>query len=128
MGGSLASGKLGGRASMPHLLAVTAVGQTQEELPGRVGGIQSHRLGIGQALTIPVAWALDKLSPYLLHRKFFLYCDNRPLVDLNTFLKSSHKRTLKHCEHFLENFYPIWHTSLSPRMSSQTKAGCSRPR
>ena len=56
-----------------------------------------------------IAWALDKLSPYLLHRKFFLFCDNKPLVDLNTFLKTTHKRTLKHCQHFLENFHPWRH-------------------
>ena len=67
---------------------------------------RNYPVGLGEFKAI--AWALDKLAPYLLHRKFFLYCDNRPLVDLNTFLKSSHKRTLKHCQHFLENFHPVW--------------------
>ena len=67
---------------------------------------KNYPAGLGEYKAI--AWALDKLSPYLLHRKFFLYCDNKPLVDLNTFLKTTHKRTLKHCQHFLENFHPIW--------------------
>ena len=67
---------------------------------------KNYPAGLGEFKAI--AWALDKLAPYLLHRRFFLYCDNRPLVDLNTYLKSAHKRTLKHCEHFLENFFPIW--------------------
>ena len=54
------------------------------------------------------AWAVEKLSAYLRHRRFYLYSDCKPLVALNQHLKSAHKRTTKHCEMLLEGYHPIW--------------------
>ena len=54
------------------------------------------------------AWAMEKLSHYLKHRRFDLWSDCKPLVEINQNLKSAHKRTLKHCAMIVEDFYPRW--------------------
>ena len=53
-----------------------------------------------------ITWAVLKLSPYLRHRRFYLYSDHRPLTD--KMLGACHRKTFAHCETFMEDFYPIW--------------------
>ena len=53
-----------------------------------------------------ITWAVIKLSPYLRHRRFYLYSDHRPLTD--KMLGACHRKTFAHCETFMEDFYPIW--------------------
>ena len=56
-----------------------------------------------------IHWATDKLSIYLKHRPFHLYCDHKPLTDKMIRAFNGGRKTFAGIETFQENFFPIWH-------------------